>query len=400
MSWRDNLRPASFRGVPFQVDTLGGKNGRRAVLHEYPQRDEPFAEDMGRRARRHSLQAFVLGDDYIAQRDRLLTALEEFGPGLLVHPTKGSLTVQVEEVSTSESKAEGGFCQFDISFFEAGQRQFPASTADTRWQVDQRAGALGGAQRGRFARLFNLRGPDFLRQGAMQRLLPALDQLSGLGRLLPVNQGAGFQRSLRGVPGMLDASGPGDTISEALGGLFDMLGGAGLGRPAMSGLRGLGGYAPYTLDSSPVLTASRKQATRNSDMIDGLVRALALGAEARTGIDVDWQVHDDAIMWRDDFGGRVQAEADLAQDDSVFLGLTDLHRSVRSDIAARALLLPRLRPVQPASPVPAAVLAYRLYGTDGDAEAITRRNGVMHGGFLPPRRLLTIAPPSAKDVVR
>lgn len=391
MAWRDNLRPASFRGVPFNVDTASGKFGRRLALHEYPQRDTPYAEDMGRKARRHSISAFVLGDDYIAQRDRLLAALEEYGPGQLVHPTMGSLTISVEEVGTSESAADGGYCRFDIGFVESGQRQFPNSAPDTQGILSRRSTALDTAARNRFARRFDLRGPDFLRGNALNRFSPALDRLANLGRLLPGQTGASYQRSLRSVPGLIQSGGGGEAIGAAISGLFDTLGGSGLGRSLLPGLKGLGQYAPYALPA-PALTPSRARDLGNLGAVDSLLRNLSYASEARAASDISWATHDDAIAWRDDFSARAQAEASLIGDDQTYLALTDLSRSVRSDIDSRALLLPRLRSIDQPVPVPAAVLAYRLYGVDGDADSIAARNGQLHAGFLPQGSLLTVAP--------
>lgn len=48
MSWTDRLQPASFRGVAFKVDGDDLQIGRRTVVHEYPGRDTPSVEDMGR----------------------------------------------------------------------------------------------------------------------------------------------------------------------------------------------------------------------------------------------------------------------------------------------------------------------------------------------------------------
>lgn len=44
--WRDRLRDASFRGVPFSVDDDDASFGRRVQLHEYPKRDKPYTEDL------------------------------------------------------------------------------------------------------------------------------------------------------------------------------------------------------------------------------------------------------------------------------------------------------------------------------------------------------------------
>ena len=68
------LREASFKGVPFKVDETEGQFGRRNVLHQYPYRDLPFAEDLGREVRRFSVHAFVLTQP---EYDALVEALEK-----------------------------------------------------------------------------------------------------------------------------------------------------------------------------------------------------------------------------------------------------------------------------------------------------------------------------------
>ena len=72
MSWRDRYLTASFRGVEFKVQKHDATFGRRQVVYEYPQRDTPSTEDLGRRARELSLDAYVIGEDYHLQRDRLI----------------------------------------------------------------------------------------------------------------------------------------------------------------------------------------------------------------------------------------------------------------------------------------------------------------------------------------
>ena len=64
--WRAKLRKASFRGVEFGVTDAEGEGGRRTVTHEFPQRDLPYVEDMGLATAKFTLQAFVLGADYMA----------------------------------------------------------------------------------------------------------------------------------------------------------------------------------------------------------------------------------------------------------------------------------------------------------------------------------------------
>lgn len=93
MGWRDDYRPGAFRGVPFHLKNSTRTGGRRTVLNEYPLRDKPDTQDMGRKARQFNLAMTVIGQDYMAKRDLLIEALETFGPGTLMHPFYGEMQV-------------------------------------------------------------------------------------------------------------------------------------------------------------------------------------------------------------------------------------------------------------------------------------------------------------------
>ncbi|MBA1998636.1 DNA circularization protein, partial [Escherichia coli] len=128
MTWKDRLQDASFRGVPFKVEEESAGTGRRVETHEYPNRDKPYTEDLGKITFRPSITAYVVGDDCFDQRDRLIDALNKPGPGTLVHPTYGELKVCVDgEVRVSTSKSEGRIVRFDLKFVEAGELSYPTS---------------------------------------------------------------------------------------------------------------------------------------------------------------------------------------------------------------------------------------------------------------------------------
>src|SRR5436305_959267 len=63
--WIDSLQQASFRGIPFGVLSGAGRFGRRLALHEYPNRDKPWPEDMGRATRRIALTGFLISDSAV-----------------------------------------------------------------------------------------------------------------------------------------------------------------------------------------------------------------------------------------------------------------------------------------------------------------------------------------------
>lgn len=143
MTWKDRLQDASFRGVPFKVEEESTGTGRRVETHEYPNRDKPYTEDLGKITFRPSITAYVVGDDCFDQRDRLIDALNKPGPGTLVHPTYGELKVCVDgEVRVSTSKSEGRIVRFDLKFVEAGELSYPTSGAATAQTLMSSCSAL------------------------------------------------------------------------------------------------------------------------------------------------------------------------------------------------------------------------------------------------------------------
>lgn len=160
IEWRSRLRPASFRGVRFHVDSAVRDSGRRIVSHEFPKRDLGYAEDMGRRAREFTIRAYLIvyphenpNDDpaeavlkkrnYIPQRDVLIRALEVEGPAELELPLLGRLIVVCQRYRITEETKYGGYCVFDLTFIEYGQA--PAEGArDSKAGVYYTAADLAG----------------------------------------------------------------------------------------------------------------------------------------------------------------------------------------------------------------------------------------------------------------
>ena len=59
--WTDSLRFASFRGVPFEVESVSFSGGRRVAVYEMPGRDQAVTEDLGRKPRIAPFAAYVIG---------------------------------------------------------------------------------------------------------------------------------------------------------------------------------------------------------------------------------------------------------------------------------------------------------------------------------------------------
>lgn len=123
------IRPASFKGVPFYVETAEAEYGRRTVLHKYPYRDIPYSEDLGRETRQFKFSAFVLDQ---TAHDALVKVLESPSSGTLIHPFFGShvVTVAEERARVRYPRAAGGRFEFELAFVEAGQNNEPVAKED------------------------------------------------------------------------------------------------------------------------------------------------------------------------------------------------------------------------------------------------------------------------------
>lgn len=151
-TWQDSLNKASFRGVPFAVYGGDARFGRRLAIHEYPGRDRPYIEDMGRSTRSIRMTGFLVtdslvygGGNVLAQRDALVAAVERYGHGQLIHPTLGGLKVSVPNggLSIVERWDMGRYFEISLTFIEGGVRIFPTIKASPGSLLDKLAAALG-----------------------------------------------------------------------------------------------------------------------------------------------------------------------------------------------------------------------------------------------------------------
>ncbi len=144
MTWRDELRPPSFRGVPFKIEANTRFGGRRGFTYEFAKSDRSSDEDLGRRVTRVAVSAYVIGDDYLDQADALERALLREGAGLLVLSTMGQATMRCENFQRVETKDQGGLARFEMTFVRS-QIGVTASSGRENTQAAARAAAQQNA---------------------------------------------------------------------------------------------------------------------------------------------------------------------------------------------------------------------------------------------------------------
>jgi prophage DNA circulation protein len=397
MTWFDDLRRvtfpdgrkmigASFRGVPFLVEEAQRSGGRRVVVHEFPLRNDPFTEDMGRRARKFSVTGYVIGNDYMVQRDTLLTALEDFeGPGQLIHPYYGTQTAICDTYNVVEKVSEGGMATFTIAFDPAPtQTPVPTIEVDAASTVSASADAAITATQAEFTAQYNPAGlPSFAlasaatalsnaAAGLRAKLAPAvsatqeLASLDGQLRTLTsqaaalVRQPANVLGAFRGaITGLVTTAltAPGDVMNALL-----VAYGTDLGPPA------------------PTTTATRQREAVNQLALTGALQRIIVIEAARLAPLVPYASIDEATAARDQIAGLLDDQAQTAGD-TAYPALVDLRSSVLRAVPG-ATAFARVVTVTRRVSIPSLVLAYQLYGSVDQEPDILARNKIRHPGFL------------------
>lgn len=396
MSWREQLRPASFRGVEFEVESNDGSFGRRIAVHEYPFRDLPYVEDLGRKAREIRIEAILLGDDYMAARDALIGAVEEEGPGSLVHPSLGELTVSILDggMTVRESTFEGGMCRISFSCIESGEARFPASSAATQVLVQQQATAANAVSASAFADGFSVTGlPGWAQGTAVARAQAFLGAVQSAVSVLPYGAPArGQVAALVGDLGgrVLSAlRAPLSFAAEMVGVVGAMRSGIDAG-PAVAMLASLSAFGTGTV-LQPTNTPTRRRESSNDDALVELVRATAAIERARALSDMTFPDFNAAIAARDGVLQQLDSVADTTRNDQVYDALSSLRAVVVRDVAARGANLARVVTVTPPATLPALVLAYDLYDDASRDGELVARNRAKHPGFMAGARPLEVS---------
>ena len=409
----ENLRPASFRGVAFEVESHSESGGRRVELHEYPLRDTPYAEDLGKKAGKWQIEAFLVNgkSDYAERRDKLREALNASGPGTLIHPYLGELSVSVDGYSLKETTREGGYCTFSISFVEAGQPVEPDVEKDTAANVLDKAEAAKEAATAGFLDeymplLEDLEGlagkvPALLSeataflgtplsilsraQSAASSVLALPDRLASriLGYLGTIRQLGGIATSglkMNALTALLGKKSAGTASSWLVtsNGVIAGIVGETSWPQAGGGSIGGGTPSPETLGVVASTVANRAE----TPLID-LIAAGAVIEAAIESADADYGTADEALASRDAVIDAIDEVQRANCSDAVFTALSELAVAVNEDLTTRGAELPKLGSATLFMSMPALAASYRLYGDVGQADAIVARNRIRHPGRVP-----------------
>lgn len=143
MSWL-SLLDASFRGVPFQVESVSDKGEKSLAIHEYPYRAGGEVEDLGRKPRIIPLKAVFWGVNYLSGLRALIKAFEVEGKGELIHPVFGSVDVVIRSWDIPHEAERPNYATVSFEAVEASPDNPFFDDQSTRSLAERASDALLG----------------------------------------------------------------------------------------------------------------------------------------------------------------------------------------------------------------------------------------------------------------
>lgn len=405
-TWRDRLLPASFRGISFLIPQTSVPVGMKGQLHEFPQRDTPFFEQLGKQSQVHKMTAWVIGDDCFERRDKLIEALNTPDAGELVHPWLGRMQVKAGECEMSHDIASGGMITFDLTFYPDVPLKTPAARVNTQAQVVKSSESLLTSSLNRYES--TVATVNTARLG----LLQMRNSLSGVFSVVQqqfapfvsvFTDATGFAQSLMNSPSALSS-----LFSGYFSGFsgYSFFGGSGSGyRSAVAEATQRAGAVSSintvsTIGGTDAVKAS--QATANLVQDSVLVQIGLIVSEMPVAtqpesiesmpsveqqalqpiVRPDVPVADDVIELRDNLNEAIH-DASLKADPAHYLALNSFRQAVVKHLTAVAQSGVKLVDVTPPETLSALVLAYRRFGDATRAPEVVQRNRIRHPGFVP-----------------
>jgi len=383
MSWLDDYQQGSFRGVSFKVSSHEGTSGRRDQVTEFPGRDNPYIQDHGQKPRRFTIDAYVIGDSYHIDRNKLIKALDRKGPGKLIHPYMGDFQVVITDYSYRDTVREGGMCRFTITCIVSSDLKLPTKTIDTIKKVAEAKENAFFAYQELFEEIWKIsRVPKTVADSALDTIDRAFALMES--DKSAVSFLASFRRDIKNVRGRLIAVAY-DT-SSLIGYTLDLMRlgtdedneeidvTSSVSRQSFEDLKSFTNFEPSDIinqkDDEPSKVYSE---TIQYSAIINMAGLLSL---------IEFESAETAEDFRNLVFIRLDQIMESTPDDEFYNALYELRSTVSQHIDEQVRELPRRVKYVPIETTAALLISYNIYGTVSKEQKIIERNKISHPAFI------------------
>lgn len=395
--WKRKLKPASFRDIGFYVESSEIEGGRRTARHEFFRKDKPTVEDVGRKAKSFSFDAFVVGTSYMDARDVLVDALDQEGSGVLIHPYLGELTVQVESYRVKESKDSGGMAQFSLTFVETQDTNYPEVDENKKRKVAIKSASLA-------SRLYDSIVGGFADiAGAVadtvSGVLEAASEIMALA-LLPLAIAEGVADELNrnlnnlAVQAMVMVRKPAELVYNLRNSIRSILAMPQYAKQAVNTYKTLFQNMKQTFDSNKAKyqkpaggqSASKTQAAKLeaiTTLQNFTLLTVASAAAEGAAVISDFESVEEATAILESVTDMFDTIIDTIDDDNIFSAALDVKIALASAIPPDGEALKNIVEKQVEISKAALLLTYEIYGNLDFETDIINRNKIQHPGIVP-----------------
>lgn len=407
--WTKTLRLASYRGVKFWVEKDQIETGRRLVIHEFPNKDKPYVEDMGRKTKLVHITGYLLSDNADREADALIAACERGGAAALVLPTN-RLRAHCDTCARDFQKDKLGYVAFGMDFVLDGSGAGPFQSPGYLGRlIEVKAGEIRAAARGAFlSRYYTLGAAGYVVASAADTIRDfavAFEAVRAATR-----QDAEKAPALRALvqdiydeaDALADVGATGDIyvldryvqtaetqletpVVDRVFDAFEALGKAAEGEDAAAAVENFLTYGE-DFDAISLTTKNRERENANRDALISLVRQAASAAYVLAVTQSDFPDRRAAVQARADISELLSLElARLTGHEShdVFWRIDEL-RGLAADYFDQLIAdLAPINKIAAGASMPSLFWANYLYGDAMRAPELADRNRVKHPMFMP-----------------
>lgn len=387
MSWKDRLIPGSFRGVPFFMVDHSEAGGRRTVQHEFVDRDTPFSEDLGRKAKSFSVNIRLIGEDVFQQAEAITNALNQRGAGELRHPYLGVLNVNVASYSRSENTDEGRIVLFSITFLEAGTNQYPSIEEDrAQTLLNFSENALSSAAETFEENFSVLQQPGFVVEEAVALVNSAADAFENATSFISetsetLTDLAFSVRNLK-ADALTLVQQPGELASRLLDSITLLSSVATNADDASSAFSSMYEFSGSDDVIPDVDSDARTQQAQNRNQFNEYVRNMAIIRSTEEAVDRNFFSVQDAQTEQENLKDLIERQAENSANINFFQDMQDLGASLVKNVPNVDNELPNLVSFEVRQTTNTLVLAYQLFEDADKEQEIIDRNDIQNPSFV------------------